>query len=600
MAKAGTVDIDLRANSAKMVSELQKGNKKLDEFGKAAGKMANLAKAAFAVFGTVQFGGMIKSSIDAGDKIQKLNQRLGVSTEFLSEMRHVTELTGVSFNTLTMALQRSTRRIAEAAQGTGEAKNALKELGLSASALNNLSPDRQFEILAQALSEVDNQADKVRLSMKLFDSEGVSLLQTMEGGAASIGKMREEARKLGLTLSKSQVDSMAAANDAMARFKAQATALGNALASGLAPIMSDVFEWMAKTTPVVMNAAAKATHFFMAGVLASVKSVSDGLAKFYDVLGKLPGRVGETYVAAAADIREFSSTVEQMRDGAFAAFDSVGQPVESFNTSVRDNVISMEDFRAKTEQSAEQIKALKKAQGEMSRQAARIYELTRTDVEKYNAELQKSQDLLRLGLIDQETHRRNVIRLKDTYLKATEEMSEFTKSAARNMQSAFADFLFDPFETGLDGLLQSFAKTMQRMAAEAAAARIFDNIKSPGGDLLGSVVSGIGGLLRLGGGGPLIPKLAEGGPVAANKPHIVGDGGEPELFFPRVSGTVVPMSKMGGAGVTINQSFDFRGTNENTAAQLRAEASRIEYSTLGAVRAEIQNGGPLARLVGNR
>jgi phage-related minor tail protein len=60
--------------------------------------------------------------------------------------------------------------------------------------------------------------------------------------------------------------------------------------------------------------------------------------------------------------------------------------------------------------------------------------------------------------------------------KNSDDMSVYAEQAARNMQSAFADFLFDPFKDGLDGLLDNFGKILQRMAAEAAAAQIFESI----------------------------------------------------------------------------------------------------------------------------
>lgn len=48
-----------------------------------------------------------------------------------------------------------------------------------------------------------------------------------------------------------------------------------------------------------------------------------------------------------------------------------------------------------------------------------------------------------------------------------------------------------------------------------------------------------------------IPMLAQGGPARAGFPHIVGERG-PELFVPRMSGTVIPNSAMGGgAQVTV-------------------------------------------------
>ena len=85
---------------------------------------------------------------------------------------------------------------------------------------------------------------------------------------------------------------------------------------------------------------------------------------------------------------------------------------------------------------------------------------------------------------------------------ATDEWSEFTKNAAKNMQDAFADFLFDPFKDGLDGLANNFAKILQRMAAEAAAAAIFENLfGSTGGSGGGGNTGWLAGLFSLDGGG---------------------------------------------------------------------------------------------------
>ena len=47
--------------------------------------------------------------------------------------------------------------------------------------------------------------------------------------------------------------------------------------------------------------------------------------------------------------------------------------------------------------------------------------------------------------------------------------------------------------------------------------------------------------------GPAIPGLAEGGPVGAGRPYVVGERG-PELFVPAQSGTIVPNLMTGGGG----------------------------------------------------
>lgn len=230
LANLASLQIDLLANSAKMVTELNKANGHLDGFAKKAAQAGKLVKVAFVAATTGMFANMVKESIDSADRLGKLSQRLGASTEALSELQHVADLSGVSFNTMTMGLQRMTRRVSEAAAGSGEAKKALAELGISAQRLNQLAPEKQFEVLADALAGVSNEGDRVRLAMKFFDSEGVALVQTMGQGAEGIRAMREEARKLGITLSQEDAQAAAIFNDQMTR----ATATMNGFAKEIA------------------------------------------------------------------------------------------------------------------------------------------------------------------------------------------------------------------------------------------------------------------------------------------------------------------------------------------------------------------------------
>ena len=56
--------------------------------------------------------------------------------------------------------------------------------------------------------------------------------------------------------------------------------------------------------------------------------------------------------------------------------------------------------------------------------------------------------------------------------EAIGEMDEFTKAAAKNIENTLADFLYDPFSDGLDGMAQKFGQVIQRMIADAAAAQL--------------------------------------------------------------------------------------------------------------------------------
>jgi tape measure domain-containing protein len=127
-------------------------------------------------------------------------------------------------------------------------------------------------------------------------------------------------------------------------------------------------------------------------------------------------------------------------------------------------------------------------------------------------------------------------------LKAIQDQeSQFAIQAARNMQDAFAQFLFDPFEDGIQGMLKGFVDILRQMVAQAAAAQIFQAL-------------GVGTFLAGGG----IPFLQSGGPVTGGRPYIVGEAG-PELFIPSGSGMVAPSGSFGN--VVVNQNIDARGNS---------------------------------------
>ena len=249
MANAGHVFISVKANTRPFKKSMGGVSKRLRSFKKGL----SVAGKALGIFGgiatAVAGGGLLlltKSSAAAIDTTAKWADRLGIATDKLIGMQHAAKMAGVDSKTMSLGLQRMTRRLAEAAQNSGEAQGAIKELGLEAVALNQLSPDEQFRRLADAMLGVENQSDRVRLSMKLFDSEGVALVNLMKQGAAGLDKYQAEAERLGITFSRIDAAKIELANDAMTRMRAAFTGVGNALAIKLAPAFEAVAGTVAK------------------------------------------------------------------------------------------------------------------------------------------------------------------------------------------------------------------------------------------------------------------------------------------------------------------------------------------------------------------
>lgn len=246
----------------------------------------SLNKAFGALAGVATFGALtagIKGVVDQADKFDKLSISLGISVESLSQYRLATELNNVSMDQFALILQRQTRRVAEAAKGTGEARDALRELGVSAVDLAKLSPDKQFEVLADAMQNVEGQSNKLRLAFKLFDSEGARpALQLMSEGADGLRKYREEADSMGLTISSVSAKQMVAFNDQLTKSKLAIQGGVQIITVSLLPVITS----MSNAFLAAANAVSRFIDSFkdqkstVAGVVAEMKKIRDEIAAF--------------------------------------------------------------------------------------------------------------------------------------------------------------------------------------------------------------------------------------------------------------------------------------------------------------------------------
>lgn len=129
-----------------------------------------------------------------------------------------------------------------------------------------------------------------------------------------------------------------------------------------------------------------------------------------------------------------------------------------------------------------EIKALERYNQQMQKLGQSITESVNPQA-LFNRQQEELNKLLNEGFISQETFTEKLKEYSEQLQKSvsdtdskTSDMEAISEQAARNMQSAFADFLFDPFDKGLDGMLKSFLKIIQRIMAERAAMAIFNAI----------------------------------------------------------------------------------------------------------------------------
>jgi hypothetical protein len=209
---------------------------------------------------------------------------------------------------------------------------------------------------------------------------------------------------------------------------------------------------------------------------------------------------------------------------------------------------------AQIESDIEKIKSLKLF--EESRKAALASTLAATDpLEDY---YQKAIENIRQSAIDMgDAIATELEGIEAPIIKGLDDSADYFKifgeTAAANIQTAFADFLFDPFQNGLRGMLRGFVDTVRRMVAELASQALLKQFFG--------WMSGLGGFWGTL-GTALAGARAMGGPVSSGKTYLVGERG-PELFTPATSGAIIPNHAMGG-GITVSPVYniDARGATQ--------------------------------------
>lgn len=216
----------------------------------------------------------------------------------------------------------------------------------------------------------------------------------------------------------------------------------------------------------------------------------------------------------------------------------------------------------------------------------------RTPLENANIEFGRLDELLERGVITWETYTRAVFKTQEAIASVPEklkEMDTFAKTAAENIQNSFADFLFDPFENGLQGMAQSFGNMIKKMIADAVAAdlarRLFGGLAGGSGEgMAGSLLTGFGKLLGFANGGVstpfgALPGYASGGitsgPTSGYPVMMHGT----EAILPLKRGANGKLGVQGGGGHTINVYVT--GTNAQDVRRAAGQGAREALGMFG-------------------
>lgn len=572
-ARVQLASIGIQKKAFEQTQKLSRGMK--DVKGSSTALISNMKALGIVVAGLFA-ASYLKRVINYGDELGKLSTRLGVNVKELDKLRQVAELGGVSFRTLTMGLQRMTRRVAEAAGGTGEAVGALDELGLSAQKLAQLKPEDQFRAISEQLMKVESSSDRVRLAFKLFDAEGVSLVQMM----GDLDKKMEETNS---NFDESKTKQMERFNDQLTKLKEIFTQISVEILDKVLPALTAFTDWFLQDTSYIdglnrklktvnenikqleggsspqKEAQLKALYYARKRIQDQIDAVAlskddpsalkraSGWSASRDV--KLAPGASNKPGKSGVEISDFGApdgSVLSEINSRWQELNSLKQEFINENMEMSLNQFEYQKYLLSLE--ADKYKELVDKKMITLDQYKEWYkgnmeEITNSQTAAIDAELESFFESYEEGLNE----------YKEQQAKIVEELS-------RQVSSGLSEALFDWIDgvKSAEDAFRSFAATfLKNIANMIIQQTIFNAIKAAGssGGWVGQAFSFVGGAMGISG-------KAAGGPVRGNVPYIVGEKG-PELFVPTSAGYIEPNNTLGGSKIenNISVSVDASGSN---------------------------------------
>ena len=592
MPSKKTIVIEAKDNTKQAFNKVSKNLNNMDTSVNATARSMDKLKGAIkGVLGAISltaFASATRSTLEYADALGKTSARLGITTTALQTLRFAATQSGMTTEALEMSMQRFTRRLAEASQGTGVQKDTFGKLGMSIRNTDGSmkTAEQMLGEVADKLAEIPDQGERVRLAFQMFDSEGVKMVNMLQGGSGALDDMRKKLEATGAVLSEDFIKKSEAANDAIDLLQNQLKAGFGKAISGLAEPIRAVAEGLgdvillAQEHPTITKMAGAVTTLsisvgLLGGKVTLVLTAVTGLvtlfsawssatkkqAKELDLQGKsldqlyqLQYKYGDLLKVEEARLESISH-IEGSRD-----WGGVKKRVDLYKSYVDQINSAMSKLKPEIEIIGEGTKALEKKNevfertlesqklfaSQLDQEFAQVQELNTIWGDYMDQQLLKEQEIA-----DQKSAIWEQYLAEQTAIITAEEQArnQLMQTTISNAKQA-GDILYSEGVMGFEAM-RALAYTEALVNAQLGATKALAQGGMWGWAAAAAIyAAALSRAYQIKNMEP--PSRREyGGPVSGGGSYLVGERG-PEMFTPNTSGSITPSNKLGGTTVNMN------------------------------------------------
>lgn len=278
-------------------------------------------------------GALTGLAISAGkgaDELITMANKTGLTVEALQEMQYAARFIDVEVETMTGSMQKLTKNMDMARNGSKEQEEAFKSLGIEFKnqdgSLRN-AKDVWMEAI-DALKNVSSEADRDALAMKLFGKSAAELNPLIKAGSAELNRYREEAHKVGAVMDDKTIAALGKFDDMMQKIGAVMKTATGEIGAAFLPVLEKIMPIVeTKIIPAIKNFAGSLTGLIekfdnmspgMQGVILGGVGMAAAIGPVLSVLGPLAKGVSD--VAGALSNATKALSVGKGLTGALTAF----------------------------------------------------------------------------------------------------------------------------------------------------------------------------------------------------------------------------------------------------------------------------------------
>lgn len=227
------------------------GSKLAKGIGTAAKWGAAIGGAAIAGAGALL--GMATKSSEAGDRVDKLSQKIGMSRQGFQEWDYILGQNGMSIESLQGGMKRLVKNLDDAKTGSATAVEAFDRIGLSVEEIQNMSPEEAFDATVKALQAMPEGAEKAALANELLGRSGSELMPLLNGTTEDMEALRSRAHDLGLVMSDEAVTASAVFGDTLDDVKSSMGMVVTKVGLEVMPIIQSLLDWVLANMPLIQS-----------------------------------------------------------------------------------------------------------------------------------------------------------------------------------------------------------------------------------------------------------------------------------------------------------------------------------------------------------